>query len=255
MSGHDTALTGVTYASLAGKRVIVTGGATGIGAAIVGAFAGQGCTVDFLDIQDEAGAALAAQHDRTIFHHCDLTDIPALRATLAAIEAQGGTDVLVNNAAHDDRHEMASVEPDYWRGRLAVNLDHQFFATQAIAKGMQQRGQGSIILFSSTSWMKGRPGMVAYTTAKAAIAGMNRTLARELGPFGVRVNCILPGAIVTERQLRLWHTPEVEAEFMTAQALKLRLAPEHVAAMTLFLASDQAAGCTGANFIVDAGLT
>ncbi len=245
----------VRYASLAGQRVIVTGGATGIGATMVAAFAGQGCTVDFLDIQDEPGQALAARHDHVTFHHCDLTDIPALRTTLAAIEAQGGTDILVNNAAHDERHDMFAVEPEYWRDRLAVNLDHQFFATQAIGRGMQRRGRGAIILFSSTSWMKGRPGMVAYTTAKAAIIGLNRTLARELGPSGVRVNCIVPGAIVTERQLALWFTPEMEAEFMASQALKLRLVPDHVAAMALFLASDQASGCTGANFIVDAGLT
>ena len=246
---------GVRYDSLVGRRVVVTGGATGIGASIVEAFAGQGCIVDFLDIQDEAGAALAARHEHVTFHHCDLRDIAALRATLAAIEARGGTDVLVNNAAHDERHDMTTVEPAYWRDRLAVNLDHQFFATQAIGRGMTERGRGAIILFSSTSWMMGRPGMVAYTTAKAAIIGLNRTLAREFGEFGVRVNCIVPGAIVTERQQALWRTPEMEAEIMSTQALPVRLQAEHVAAMTLFLASDQASGCTGANFLVDAGLT
>jgi NAD(P)-dependent dehydrogenase (short-subunit alcohol dehydrogenase family) len=244
----------VRYDSLAGRRVVVTGGASGIGAAIVSAFAGQGCTVDFLDIQDGPGEALAAGLGAT-YHHCDLRDIAALRTTLAAIEAKGGTDVLVNNAAHDDRHSMFDVEPDYWHERLAVNLDHQFFASQAVGRGMQARGRGSIILFSSTTWMKGRPGLVGYTTAKAAIIGLTRTMARELGAAGVRVNCIVPGAIATERQLALWRTPEMEAEFMATQALKLRLQPEHVAAMALFLASDQSAGCTGTNFIVDAGLT
>ena len=245
----------VQYSSLAGQRVVVTGGASGIGAAIVAAFAGQGCIVDFLDIQHEAGTALAARHERATFHPCDLRDIAALRATLATIEAAGGTDVLVNNAAHDDRHAMFDVEPEYWRERMAANLDHQFFASQAVGRAMHGRGRGAIILFSSTSWMTNTTGMVAYTTAKAAIIGLTKTMAHELGPAGVRVNCIVPGAIATERQFALWRTPELEAHFMATQALKFDLQPNHVAAMALFLASDQAAGCTGAHFVVDGGLT
>jgi len=241
----------VRYASLRGRSVVVTGGATGIGAAMVTAFADQGANVHILDIQDVAGHALAAAHEAH-FHHCDLRDIAALRST---IEAVGPIDILVNNAANDQRHDMLGVEPAAWRDCLAINLDHQFFASQAVAPGMVARGAGCILLFSSTSWMKGRPGMVGYTTAKAAISGLTRTLARELGGNGVRVNCIVPGAVATERQLALWRTPEMEAEFMATQALKLRLMPEHVAAMALFLASDQAAGCTGQQFIVDAGLT
>lgn len=241
----------VRYASLQGRTVVVTGGATGIGAAMVAAFAEQGATVHFLDIQNDAGHALAAAHGAR-FHHCDLRDIAALRGT---IEAVGPVDILVNNAANDQRHDMLDVEPEAWRERLALNLDHQFFASQAVARGMVARGAGCILLFSSTSWIKGRPGMIGYTTAKAAIIGLTRTLARELGGDGVRVNCIVPGAVATERQLALWRTPEMEAEFMATQALKLRLLPEHVAAMALFLASDQAAGCTGQQFIVDAGLT
>ncbi len=241
----------VRYASLEGRTVVVTGGATGIGATMVPAFAEQGATVHFLDIQDEAGHALAATHGAH-FHHCDLRDIAALRGT---IEAVGPIDILVNNAANDQRHDMLDIEPEAWRDRLALNLDHQFFASQAVARGMVARGAGSILLFSSTSWMKGRPGMVGYTTAKAAIIGLTRTMARELGGAGISVNCIVPGAVATERQLALWRTPEMEAEFMATQALKLRLLPEHVAAMALFLASDQAAGCTGQQFIVDAGLT
>jgi len=241
----------VRYASLEGRTVVVTGGATGIGATMVPAFAEQGATVHFLDIQDEAGHALAATHGAH-FHHCDLRDIAALRGT---IEAVGPIDILVNNAANDQRHDMLDIEPEAWRDRLALNLDHQFFASQAVARGMVARGAGSILLFSSTSWMEGRPGMVGYTTAKAAIIGLTRTMARELGGAGISVNCIVPGAVATERQLALWRTPEMEAEFMATQALKLRLLPEHVAAMALFLASDQAAGCTGQQFIVDAGLT
>ncbi len=174
---------------------------------------------------------------------------------MAAIEADGPIDVLVNNAAHDARHGFYDVEPEYWRERLSLNLDHQFFATQAVGRGMQARKRGSIILFSSTTWMKGRPGLVGYTTAKAAVIGLTRTLARELGGDGVRVNCIVPGAVATERQLALWRTPEMDAEFMATQALKIRLEPSHVATMALFLASDEAAGCTGTQFVVDAGLT
>jgi len=246
----------VTYRSLVGRRVMLTGGATGIGAAMVAAFAGQGCEVHVLDIQDEAGRALAAGLPGVTYYHCDLRDVEALRRTVREIEgSRGGLDILVNNAADDRRHALHEVEPAYWRDRLAINLDHQFFATQAVVPGMQARGRGSIILFSSTSWMKGRPGMVGYTTAKAAVIGLTKTLARELGASSLRVNCIVPGAIMTERQLALWRTPEMEAELMAAQALKLRLAATHVASMALFLASDEAAGCTGAQFVVDAGLT
>ncbi|MFC0388461.1 SDR family NAD(P)-dependent oxidoreductase [Muricoccus vinaceus] len=246
----------VSYRSLRGRRVVITGGATGIGAAMAGAFAAQGCNVHVLDIQHEAGGLLADTLPHTAYHACDLRDVAVLRRTVRDIEGiAGGIDVLVNNAASDERHAFDEVEPEQWRDRLAVNLDHQFFATQAVAQGMRARARGSIILFSSTSWIKGRPGMVGYTTAKAAVIGLTKTLARELGSDGVRVNCIVPGAIVTERQLGLWRTPEMEAEFMASQALKLRLQASHVASVALFLASDEAAGCTGAQFVVDAGLT
>ena len=248
-------MSGVQYHGLAGKRVVVTGGASGIGAVTVAAFAGQGCVVDSLDLQDDLGQAVVAGHEGATYHHCDLTDVAAIRRTIAGIEGLGGIDVLLNNAANDQRHEFYDMEPEYWRNRLAINLDHQFFVTQAVAKGMEARRSGSIILTSSTSWMKGRPGMVAYTTSKAAIIGLTRTLAREVGGAGVRVNCIVPGAIATERQLQLWRTPEMEVEFMATQALKIQLQPSHVAAMALFLASDQSAGCTGTQFLVDAGLT
>jgi NAD(P)-dependent dehydrogenase (short-subunit alcohol dehydrogenase family) len=245
----------VRYASLEGRSVLVTGGASGIGAALVEAFAAQGARVAFLDIDAARGEALAARLGAR-FVACDLTDIAALRAAVAEIEAgQGGIDVLVNNAGKDDRQTLADIEPEDWRRMLAFNLDHQLFASQAVAPGMTARGGGSIILMGSVSWMRGRPGMAGYTTSKAAINGLTRTLARELGPGGVRVNCIVPGAILTERQRALWLTPELDAEFIALQSLKFRLTAEHVARVALFVASDEAAGCTGANFMVDAGLT
>jgi NAD(P)-dependent dehydrogenase (short-subunit alcohol dehydrogenase family) len=245
----------VQYRSLANRSVVVTGGASGIGEEMVRAFVAQGARVAFLDIDAARGEALAAQTSAS-FHVCDLTDIPSLRAVLARIdERQDGIDVLVNNAGRDDRHAVGDVEPDYWRRALALNLDHQFFATQAVSKRMGEVGRGSVIMLGSISWMRGRPGMVGYTTAKAAINGMTRTLARELGPSGIRVNCIVPGAILTERQEQLWLTPELNQQFIDLQALKFRLDASHVARLALFLASDESAGCTGANFIVDAGLT
>jgi NAD(P)-dependent dehydrogenase (short-subunit alcohol dehydrogenase family) len=247
--------TTVQYRSLKGQSVVITGGASGIGEEMVKAFVAQGSRVSFIDINREMGEALASATGAS-FHACDVTDIPALRDVLARIESQqGGVDVLVNNAGKDDRHDMADVEPDYWRRALALNLDHQFFATQAVSKGMAKVGRGSVIMLGSISWMRGRPGMVGYTTAKAAINGMTRTLARELGPSGIRVNCIVPGAILTERQKQLWLTPEMNQQFLDLQALKFRLDASHVAKMALFLGSDESGGCTGANFIVDAGLT
>jgi NAD(P)-dependent dehydrogenase (short-subunit alcohol dehydrogenase family) len=247
--------TTVQYGSLQDRSVVITGGASGIGEEMVRAFAAQGARVSFIDIAQEPGNALANATGAS-FHVCDVTDIPALRAVLARIGSDyGGVDVLVNNAGKDDRHDMAEVEPDYWRRAFALNLDHQFFATQAVAKGMAARGAGSVIMLGSISWMRGRPGMVGYTTAKAAINGMTRTLARELGPSNIRVNCIVPGAILTERQKQLWLTPELNQQFLDLQALKFRLDASHVAKMALFLGSDESSGCTGANFIVDAGLT
>ena len=225
---------------------------------MVAGMAAQQARVAFLDSDGPSGRALAANlGDAVRFWECDVTDIDWLRRVIGEIEGTvgGGVDVLINNAAKDDRHEMTSVEPAAWRRALALNLDHQFFATQAVAKGMAARGGGAVIMMGSISWMRGRPGMVGYTTAKAAINGMTRTLARELGPQGIRVNCIVPGAIRTPRQDALWHTPELNQQFIDLQALKFRLDASHVARMALFLASDEAAGCTGANFVIDAGLT
>jgi NAD(P)-dependent dehydrogenase (short-subunit alcohol dehydrogenase family) len=250
------------YPSLSSKAVLITGGASGIGAAMVEAFAAQGSRVFFIDIDEEAAKALVEKtltgktgaHVR--FIAADLTDISALRAAVRAIEAEAGhgLDVLVNNAARDDRHSWPGVEPEQWRRTLALNLDHQFFTTQAVVPGMEARGGGSVILFGSGSWMRGITNMVGYTTAKAAINGLTRTLAKELGGKGIRVNCIVPGAVVTERQRRLWTPPEADAALLERQALKFRIMPDHVARMALFLASAEAAGCSGANFFVDGGI-
>jgi len=245
----------VRYRSLLDRSVLITGGASGIGAALVEAFVEQGAKVAFLDI-DTVSGPVVAQRTGARFIACDLLDIDALRAAVADVEsAQEGVGVLINNAGKDDRQALATIEPADWRRHLAFNLDHQFFASQAVSAGMGRRGGGSIIMLGSVSWMRGMPGMAGYTTAKAAINGLTRTLARELGPSGVRVNCIVPGAILTERQRALWLTPQRDAEFIALQALKFRLTAEHVARVALFLGSDESAGCTGANFVVDAGLT
>jgi NAD(P)-dependent dehydrogenase (short-subunit alcohol dehydrogenase family) len=245
----------VRYGSLRDRSVLITGGASGIGAEMVTAFAAQGARVSFLDIDAAAGQALAQQVGAN-FVPCDVTDIPALRLAIASVEtALNGIDVLINNAGKDDRQVFSEVEPESWHRLLALNLDHQLFASQAVARGMTARGRGSIVMLGSVSWMRGRPGFVSYSTSKAAINGLTRTLSRELGAAGVRVNCIVPGAILTERQAKLWLTPELDRQFIELQALKFRLTAEHVARMALFLASDESAGCTGANFIVDAGLT
>ena len=241
----------VRYASLAGRGVLITGGASGIGAEMVKAFVAQGARVSFIDIDD----AEAAKSQGARYLHCDVTDIAGLRAAVAQVEAAGPIDVLINNAARDDRHAMETVEPEGWRRTLALNLDHQFFATQAVRDAMIARQRGAIIMMGSVSWMRSRPGMVGYTTAKAAINGLTKTWARELGPHGIRVNCIVPGAVRTPRQDALWRTPEVERDIAAAQALKVDLNGSHVARMALFLASDEAGGSTGANFLVDAGIS
>jgi NAD(P)-dependent dehydrogenase (short-subunit alcohol dehydrogenase family) len=243
------------YQSLRDRGVFITGGASGIGAEMVRAFGAQGAHVVFLDIDDAAGETLSKEVTGTVYTHCDVTDIGALREAIAAADREHPIDVIINNAARDDRHDMFSVEPSDWHRHLAVNLDHQFFATQEAARHMRTRQRGSVIMMGSISWMRGRPGLVAYTTAKAAINGLTKTLSRELGPSGIRVNCIVPGAVVTERQTKLWFSPEMNQRFIDDQALKFRLDGSHIARMALFLASDESLGCTGANFIVDAGLT
>jgi NAD(P)-dependent dehydrogenase (short-subunit alcohol dehydrogenase family) len=243
------------YLSLAGRRVLVTGGASGIGASLVEAFVEQGAKVGFLDIDEEAASALRARLPGTHFAAADVRDIAELQGALdTLVGCLGGADVLINNAANDARQEFDAITPEFWDGALAVNLRHHFFAAQRIAPHLRAVGGGSIINLGSVSWMRGRPGFAGYSTSKAAINGLTRTLARELGADAIRVNALVPGAIRTERQARLWRTPDEDAKFLELQALKLHLQPEHVARMALFLAADDSDGCTGQNFIVDAGL-
>jgi NAD(P)-dependent dehydrogenase (short-subunit alcohol dehydrogenase family) len=245
------------YPSLAGKRVLVTGGGTGIGAAIVDAFVKQDAQVFFIDIAVEASQQLAAglagaKHPPRFFH-CDLTDLDALGQVFARIEREhGAIEVLVNNAANDHRHDVADVTPQYWDNSLAVNLRHQFFCAQAVAPGMKAAGTGVILNFGSISWHLALGQLTLYMTAKAAIEGMTRGLARDLGADGIRVNCIIPGSVRTPKQMALWHTPEGEQQILAAQCLHQRVEPEDIAAMTLFLASDNARRCSGRDYFVDA---
>ena len=247
-----------TYPSLAGKRVVITGGGTGIGAGVVEAFVRQGAKVYFLDIAAEASLALQATlstlQPAPVFKQCNLMDLPALAATFAAIEQDGGPiDVLINNAANDDRHDVASVTPAYWDERMGVNLRHQFFCAQAVAAGMQANGGGVILNLGSISWHLALPNLSLYMTAKAAIEGLTRGLARDLGVDNIRVNTIIPGAVRTPRQTELWHTPDEEAKILASQCLKQRVEPDDVAALAMFLASDNAARCSGRDYFVDAG--
>ncbi len=247
----------VRYPDLAGRTVFVSGGGSGIGAAFVERFAAQGCRVAFVDIDDAASRSLVARLGTTNvrFAHCDVRDIAALRAAIAAVEADwGAVRVLVNNAARDDRHAIADVTPEYWDDNLALNLRHHFFAAQAVAPAMAATGGGSIINMGSVAWMRGRPNLTAYAASKAAISGMTRVLARELGDRGIRVNALVPGAIATPRQTALWASPADEQRYLDTQCLKFRLQPDDVARVALFLASDEARGITGQNVIVDAGL-
>ncbi len=249
----------VTYHSLQGKHVLITGGASGIGAEMVAEFAAQKSKVAFIDLDVAAGHRMIDEHPNTSlsFFPCDLRDIAALRDAVRQIESHfgGGLDVLVNNAARDDRCDFRKLEPEHWDDNMEVNLRHHFFAMQAVAPGMARRGGGSIINLGSVAWMVAGKNLVSYQTAKAAIVGLTKAMARELGEQNIRVNSILPGAIVTERQQRLWVTPEMNQFFLNKQSLKFRLMPEDVAQMALFLASASARGCTGQGFIVDAGLT
>ena len=249
-----------TYPSLEQRVVFISGGGSGIGASLVEHFAQQGARVACCDIDIAASQALVARLAPTCKHApqfglCDIRDIAAYQAHLRQVEAtMGAIRVLVNNVGNDARHTLAELTPDYWDNCQALNLKHQVFAIQQVASGMAASGGGSIINMGSVSWMRGRANLVGYTTAKAAISGLSRTLARELGEKNIRVNTLVPGAIVTERQEALWRNPDEDQKFIALQCLKFRLDASHVARTALFLAADDSNGITGQNIVVDAGL-
>ena len=242
------------YPSLKDKTVIISGGAQGIGAEIVKAFADQGARVGFLDLDENSSAALAGATEGVAYEICDLRDIPAMQSALARLtDLLGPADVLVNNAARDDRHDWKEVTAEYWDERQATNIRHMFFAIQAIAPGMIANGGGSIINMGSNSWWEAGGGFPAYTTAKAAVHGLTRTMARDLGDHRIRVNTVVPGWIMTERQKERWATPEALEAHRKRQCLPDLIEPVYVARMVLFLASDDAAMCSANNYMVEAG--
>ncbi|HEX3472143.1 MAG TPA: SDR family NAD(P)-dependent oxidoreductase [Silvibacterium sp.] len=248
-----------SYPSLRDRVVAITGGASGIGEKIVEHFARQGARVAFLDIQDDAALQLVQKisadgHVPPLYLHCDLTDMSALADCLKKIIAEFKTvDVLVNNAGNDARHSIEDVTPDYWDRSMAINLKQQFFASQAVIPVMKKAGRGSIINMSSISWIIPGTGLPVYIAAKAAIVGLTRTLAHELGPDNIRVNAVLPGAIETERQRQLWFTDEYKAEILSNQALKRMIVPEEVARLVLFLAADDSSAITSQSYVIDGG--
>jgi len=247
-----------SYPSLKGMPVVISGGASGIGAQIVREFAAQGSKVGYVDIADEQGEALEAELNgagQTVrFTRCDITDIAAYQAAIAGFaEAHGPALALVNNAANDQRHTWEEVTPEFWDGRIAVNLRHAFFAAQAVLPGMIAAGRGSVVNFGSISWMIAIGNLSAYTASKAAVHGMSRSLARDVGKHGVRVNTVVPGWVMTERQLTHWVGPEEEKLIEDNQLVAGKVYPADVARMTMFLAADDSKMITGQDFVVDGG--
>ena len=249
-----------TYPSLADRGVFITGGAAGIGSALVEQFARQGCRVAFVDISiGQAQSTIercvkAGATNTPLFFEVDLLDIPALqRACAEAVEALGGVAVLVNNAANDDRHDWRDVTPEYFDNRINTNLRHYFFAIQALAPQMIEAGRGSIVNIGSSSYLMQEDMFPGYAIAKSAVEGITRTMARTFGPHGVRVNTVMPGWVPTERQLTKWWTPESEQATLDDQAIKRRITPDEFAQMVLFLAADDGAACTAQHFLVDGG--
>jgi NAD(P)-dependent dehydrogenase (short-subunit alcohol dehydrogenase family) len=243
------------FPDLAGMAVLITGGASGIGEALVRGFAAEGARVGFLDLDRAAGEKLAAELGASVaFEAADLRDLEALPGVIDLLRRKlGPFRVLINNAARDDRHSIETVTPAYWRANMATNIDHQFFAAQAVCPDMVEAGGGSIICMGSTSYMQSKDSFAAYKTAKSATVGLTRALARELGGRNIRVNCLIPGWIMTERQVELWLTEESEAELMRQQCLKRRLLPGDIVGPALFLASNLSAGMTAQTMIVDGG--
>ena len=248
------------YPSLQGKVIFISGGSSGIGADLVRHFAAQGSKVAFCGTKADGGRELIDEikhqgQPEPIYAACDVRDTGAYQALLRQVIAEAGAiRVLINNAGRDDRHAMEEVTPEFWDDRLSLNLKHYFFAIQAVAPAMAQAGGGSVINMGSVSWMRGRPNLAGYTTAKAGILGLTRTLARELGARNIRVNAVVPGAIVTDRQTTLHRDPAADQAFLDAQCLKIRLDPGHVSRVTLFMAADDSDGMTGQHVLVDAGI-
>lgn len=243
------------YADLEGKGVFISGGATGIGADLVTAFAEQGARVTFADIDAASGAALAAGLSGAAFRLCDVTDDDALTQALGAVEAEGGLEILVNNAANDTRHDIEEIDAERWRAMVDVNLRHQFVAARVAAGFMKPRGRGVIVNFGSVAPEMMVENLAVYSMCKAAVRGLTRSLARDLGPVGIRVNSILPGCILTERQRELWFDDQAKIDAVVErQCLRRELCGRDVAEMALFLASDVSAACTAQDFIVDGGM-
>jgi NAD(P)-dependent dehydrogenase (short-subunit alcohol dehydrogenase family) len=244
------------YPSLNNKVVVITGGGSGIGESITRSFIKQGAKVAFLDFNEKDSINLIKDlnTDNLHFEFCDLRDIEQLKNSIKKISSKfGPIQILVNNAARDDRHSLQSVTSEYFDERIATNLKHQLFASQAVVSDMEKNGGGAIINMGSTSWMIGQGGMPCYTTAKSAIQGLTRGLARDLGPKNIRVNCVVPGWIMTERQVDMWLTPESEKELMDRQCIKRKLFPKDIARFVLFMASDEASACSNQSFVVDGG--
>ena len=249
-----------SYPSLENKVVIVTGGASGIGESVVEQFVIQKSKVAFFDIQESLGKSLIQsmyeKHNiRPLFIKCNLKNIAELRESIQQVKKiLGPISILINNAANDERHNIDDVTSEYWDDRMNINLKHYFFSTQSVYKDMKKLGKGTIVNIGSFSWMKGQGGMPGYTTAKSAIMGLTRTLARDLGVHNIRVNCVVPGWIITDRQKELWLTPEIEKQQLADQCIKRMLVPEDISKAVLFFASDQSSGCTAQNYVVDGGI-
>ena len=248
-----------SYPSLKNKVVLITGGASGIGASIVENFLQQGSKVVFLDKDLESGNKLVHRlnnySDNVLFKECDLVNIADLKDKIEKIKKEiGPISILVNNAANDERHNIDDVTPEYWDNRMHINLRHYFFAVQSTYKDMKKLGEGSIINIGSYSWMLAQGGMPGYTTAKSAIVGLTRTLARDLGVYNIRVNCIVPGWIMTERQKKLWLNPKIEEETLGRQCIKRLLDPVDVSKVAIFFASNQSSGISAQSYVVDGGI-
>ena len=251
----------VKYLDLKSKRVFITGGGSGIGASIVEHFCKQGSEVYFVDINLIETKKLLKKIKKNKFRsptflECNLLDIKKLEKIIKKIiSSKGAINVLINNAANDDRHTTDQVDEKYWQNRMDINLKHYFFAAKAVIKGMKKIKAGSIVNLSSVSWMLGEGDKVVYETAKSAVVGLTRSFAKEYGKYNIRTNSVVPGSIVTERQIKHWLTPKYKKLILESQALKRQLKPNDVAQLVLFLASDQSSGCTKQSFIVDGGIT